>query len=454
MGVDTKHPQYIDAEPIWERLLHTFEGQDVIKDQSIVYLRPTDSMTKRGALSKQGDGWDEYLRYKERAQFPEFVSEAIGHLLGVMHRKEPEITLPAKMESLRENASPDGSGLEALLRRINKNQILYGRYGLLLDISEDNPVPYIVGYIARDIINWDSDRSLVVLDESSQERDNFEWKDIEQYLVLELEDGEYKVATHRIGDEDLPPEVTPMLQGKPFDQIPFVFVNAGDLTTDIDKSPMEPLSNQTLNIYRGEADYRQGLHMQGQSTLVIIGVDDDDAEVEVGAGAVIYTPTDAKFIGVDPTGLPEMRQSVENDRSVAVSMGAKLLDPDNEGSRASGDALRTRVSAHTANLARIALTGAEALQDILRMAAVAMGEDPEEVKVEPNIDFVDSGMSGKDLADLMLSKSMGAPLSQASIHKKMAQGDLTTLTFEEEQALVEEDGVLPGNEEESNADNE
>jgi hypothetical protein len=83
-----------------------------------------------------------------------------------------------------------------------------------------------------------------------------------------------------------------------------------------------------------------------------------------------------------------------------------------------------------------------------------MGEDPNDVKVEPNIDFVDSGMSGKDLADLMLSKSMGAPLSQASIHKKMAQGDLTTLTFEEEQALVEEDGVLPGNEEEPNVNDE
>lgn len=453
-GVDTKHPQYIDALPVWERLLHTFDGQDVVKDQKTKYLLPTNSMTKRGALTGTGPGWEEYLRYRDRSVFPEFVSEAIGHLLGVMHRKEPEIVLPESMESLRETASPDGAGLEALLRRINKNQILFGRYGLLVDIADGETVPHIVGYRATDIVNWDEDRSLVVLDESTQEREGFEWKDIDQFLVLELVDGKYTASVHRIDQEEDPKPIVPEVSGKPFIEIPFVFVNAGDLTTDVDKSPMDPLSNQCLSIYRGEADYRQGLHMQGQSTLVIIGAEKDDEDVEVGAGAVIWAPTDAKFIGVDPTGLPEMRMGIENDRKVAVSMGAKLLDPDNEGSRASGDALRTRVSAHTANLARIALTGAEALQDALRIIAVSMGEDPDAVKVEPNIDFVDSGMSGKDVADLMLAKGLGAPLSLESIHKKMSQGDVTTFTFEEEKALTDNEEVLPGNEEDVNADNE
>ncbi len=450
----TKHPQYEDKKPTWDQLFDTFEGEDNIKDQDFLYLRPTDSMVRRGALNKTGDGWEEYLRYRDRAVFPEFLSEAIGHLLGVMHRKEPEITLPAAMEPLRDNASPDGSGLESLLRSINKNQILYGRFGLLVDIADRATVPYIVGYDAVDIINWDGDRSLVVLDESSQERNGFEWTDVEVYRVLEINSaGEYEVTLHRKDQEDMEDPIVPMVGGNTFTEIPFVFVNAGDLVTDIEKSPMEPLSNQCLTIYRGEADYRQGLHMQAQSTLVITGTSTEEGDaknVEVGAGAVIYTPGDAKFIGVDPTGLPEMRTGIENDRKVAISMGAKLLDPDDEGSRASGEALRTRVAAHTANLARIALTGAEGLQDILRVIAVAMGEDPNEVKVEPNIDFAAAGMSGKDLADLQMAKSMGAKLSDASIHKKMVQGDLTTLSLEEELAELETEEPLPGNEEDSN----
>ena len=428
-NVDTEHPQYMEASEIWGRVFDCFEGESTVKAAGMEYMKPTQSMTKRGALSRVGDGYEEYLRYKERAVFPEFVSEAVGHLLGVMHRKEPEITLPDKMKPLLENSGPDGVSLESFLRAINKNQLLYGRFGILVEIPDGGELPYLVGYNAPDIINWDGDRSLVVIDESAQERKGFQWVEVEQHRVLEINDqGKYAVRVIRKGEvnekeeEVSPKPIVPEIQGKSFEEIPFVFVNAGDLTTDIDKAPMEPLSNQCLTIYRGEADYRQALHMQGQSTLVIIGLDgDDDEDVETGAGAVIYTPSDAKFIGVDPTGLPELRTSIENDRKVAVSMGAKLLDPDNEGSRASGDALRTRVAAHTANLARISLTGAEGLQDALKLIATIMGENPNEVKVDPNLDFVASGMSGKDLTDLLMGKSMGAPLSQESIHKKMTQ---------------------------------
>ena len=209
-----------------------------------------------------------------------------------------------------------------------------------------------------------------------------------------------------------------------------------------DKPPLLGLANLALAIYRGEADYRQALFMEGQDTLVIIG-DTTDENRRTGANASINLPIggDAKYIGVNSMGLIEMRQSLENDRAAADQRGGALLDSDSR-EKESGDALKIRVAARTATLNQIALAGAFGLEQLLKIAAEWMGADPEQVSVTPNLDFAGDELASRSLLELATAKGMGAPISNRTIHDQMSEKDLTKLTFEEELAEIEKDAEL------------
>jgi hypothetical protein len=238
--------------------------------------------------------------------------------------------------------------------------------------------------------------------------------------------------------------IEPKVRGNTLEQIPFIFINATDLLSCPIKPPLMGLANLCLAIYRGEADYRQNLFMQAQDTPVI---NDDTlaqkvangqaANIRFGAGAAIITSTagGAKYIGVSSTGLPEQREALQNDYRRAAEKGSQLLDSTSR-QKESGEALEIRVAAQTATLNQIALTGAEGLQAILRIAAMWIGADPDKVKVIPNTDFADAGMTPKDFLDLMGAKEKGLPLSEESIHARLKENEYTDKEFEDEALLI------------------
>ena len=479
MPVDSKHPLYAVFFPDWDTMKDTYAGERVVKGRGEVYLPATSGQKEDGFTTGQ-PGRDAYEAYRARASFPDVVRDAVETMVGVMHHKPPVIELPSVMEPMREAATLKGESLEILLRRINENQLITGRLGLLLDVPDGLAVgtkPYIALYGAVSILNWDDGRreelvaqnlNLVTLNESEYERkDDFEWEFENKFRVLVLGKpgvnepkggGPYRVgifddAGIAFTETGL---ITPSLGGRTLDQIPFVFVNSTDVVPEPDAPPLLGLARLALTIYRGEADYRQGLFMQGQDTLVVIG-STDDTQLRTGANASIQIPQggDAKFIGVDSSGLSEMRQALENDKAQASEKGGQLLDTTG-GQKESGDALKIRVSARTATLNQIALAGAFGLQSILRIAAVWLGADPEKVIVTPNLDFADDELTGKTLVEYMTAKSLGAPFSTRSIHERMREKDLTQMEFEEEmtelEAEAEKEMAAIGNEGEGPVD--
>lgn len=482
--INSQHPAYQALHSDWTLMQDTYAGEGEIKGKGDLYLPPTPSQLIDG-MQKAQIGYKNYERYKQRAVFWDYVSDAVESLVGLLHQKPSTIEVPKGMETLLTNASREGENLQQLLRRINAHQLVSGRTGLLVDMPESpdpsNPIPYLALYNAQTIINWnDSDDgnnrnkvNLVVLDETSDEQTNdFAWQKIEKYRVLQVRadiakepaEGEakavvaapaYKSGLFRLGDgetfnADL--MTTPMLRGKTLDYIPFVFINSKDIIATPDNPPLLGLARLCLAIYRGEADYRQSLFMQGQDTLVIVGGSPEPAEttgvetpIRVGAGAKIDVNLggDAKYIGVSSTGLPEQRISLENDKISASTKAGQLVSPQ-AGKQESGDALHTRISAQTATLQQIALTGAAGLQQALRICAEWMGLNPEEVKVIANTEFVDHFMTSKDLSDLMDARAKGAPVSLQSIHSTMVARGMTDKTFEEELAQVIKEKALAG----------
>lgn len=458
-----KHPQWTKHSKRWALMKVSYEGEDCVKEAGIEYLPPTSGMITDGMRDGQ-DGHKRYNAYLQRAVYPDLVSDAVEAMIGVMHRKPPVIEVPDAMKPMLESLSNEGETAELFLRRINTEQLITGRLGLLLDLPEgatfDQPRLYVAMYGAHAVANWDKGRrdmegifltQLVVLDETEDVRDEkFQWDEVEKYRVLSVHqsvdpnDPEAEgPETYHVGvfaedgngltfvKSDM---IAPKVRGQTLDQIPFVFINSKDTLPDVDKPPLLGLANICMTIYRGEADYRHALFMQGQDTLVRVGfIDDDEEEARTGAGSVIDVPIggDAKYIGVSSQGLPEMRQALENDRKGAASKAGQLLDTTSRA-KESGDALKVRIAAQTATLVHIALAGAAGLERTLRMAAEWMGLNPDEVSVTPNLDFADDELVGKEIVDWLTAKSLGGPVSTKTIHNLMRKHEITDMTLEEE----------------------
>lgn len=458
MALSSKNPQFAAHYPNWIKMRDAYNGEDQVKAQGTLYLPATPGQVIHGMLAEQR-GRKNYEGYKMRAVFPSFVEDAVQDMVGMMHSKPPVIELPAALEPLREVATTQGESLELLLRRINEQQLITGRIGLLLDLPDMPGVslPYIATYDAETITNWDDGQiddptlqtlNLVVLDEKADERNaDFEWQTVQTWRVLILGDTEdnetsglYRQGVFRetqsFNEESL---ITPNIRGAALEQIPFVFINSTDLLSTPINPPLLKLANLCLAIYRGEADYRQNLFFQSQDTLVVI-TDDGQDEYVLGAGASINVPIggDAKFIGVGSTGLPEQRQSLENDRRRAAELGAQLLDATSR-SKESGEALKTRVGAQTVNLNQIALAGAAGLERLLRIAAVWVGADPNQVIVTPNMDFGDTGIGVSAFLQLTQAKAAGFPISDESMHALAVENELTIKSFEDEMTLIEDE---------------
>lgn len=489
MGLESTHPLYQVYEDDWITQRDVHAGERQVKSKRDKYLPATPSMILDGFGSNKANAIGEaiYDGFIKRAVFPDFVAEGVQVLVGMLHHKPPDIQLPAVMEPLRKTATLEGESLEDLLRRINYEQLITGRIGLLADLpiakkdSEGNAVvnpaaglPFIATYVAEAIRNWDEaddedgflSLNLVVLDESGLKRDaiDFTWKTFKKYRVLVLgsasanePSGDYKVGvfTDANGTANLTFDEaqleTPTYRGASLDQIPFVFVNTRDLLSRPDESPLLGLGRLVLAIYRGEADYRQALFMTGQDTLVVIGGVRSDLPgadgvdvIRTGAGSRIDVDIngDAKYVGVNSEGLAEQRTCLENDRKHATLKSGQLIE--SKSKQESGEALSTRLTAQTASLNQIAITAAKGLESILRIIAVWVGANPEEVIVKPNMEFGDPNLKVEDLDKLMDARTKGFPISKESLHQLAVERRLTKMTFEDEMDKIqEEDAAMP-----------
>lgn len=463
------HPLYTAIQSAWEVCRDCFDGEGAIKAKGQTYLPPTTSMVADGCgTAPKSIGQSAYDAYLTRAYFPTIVEDAIESAVGIMHRKPANITLTPKLESLFQVSTDDGEDIQLLLRRINAQQLKTGRVPLLGTVREvdGKQIPLLIVHSESAVFNWDDttnrDNSqnlrLVQIDESNYELTNsFSWEWVNKVRNLAIvdpetgrivnfnEDGFLETGVYAsvllVDDTELDlsaVEFEPLsIQGQEFNKIPFTFINSKDLSSKPDKPPLLSLCSLALAIYRGEADYRQNLFMQGQDTLVRIGSSaDEDEAIRIGTGSAIDVPMggDAKFIGVSGQGLSEQRQCLENDYARADKKASKLMS--NSGAE-SGEALKIRVAAQTATLPQIAKAGAAGLQKVLRDLAEWLGDNPEEVVVTPNMEFTDAVGDAQTLTGIVQAKIAGAPISEESIHAFMVEQGFTKENYADEIAKIQ-----------------
>lgn len=437
---DAHHPDYDAWAPSWILMRDAYDGEEAVKDKGEAYLpRPS-------GMKFAPDPDAAYDAYKTRAQYPDIVGPTVRGMAGVMHGKPSTYEIPSGLDAVTERATLDGLTLDALHRRVTREVLKVGRYGLLIDLASDG-TPYVATYTAEAVINWDVDEeyrlSFVVLDESGWERnpDTGKWGKVERWRILELVEGVYQsrvVTRGAVMAEEEPVEPT-MRAGQRLNFIPFVFVDTNDLTPEPDEVPLLGLARIATAVYRMDADYRNALFMTGQATPVRIGADPDTAPMGIGPNVVWDIPLggDAKFMEFTGAGVDAQRQCIIDDLNRAVQIGAKLLSDQADGQE-SGEARKLRYASETATLTSIAQNVANGLEKALRFAAMWIGADPDQVVITPNLDFIEAGLTPQQIDSLVRGWQAGA-ISRLSLFENLQRGEIVAQdrTYEEEVEAIE-----------------
>ena len=451
-NISTHHPLYDEFIVSWQTMRDAIDGEDRVKEKGEIYLPMKSGMKAISDTTKQLLA---YSNYRMRAEFPELVSPTIRGSVGLAHDQPATITLPPGMEYLRERASTDGLTLDALHKRITTELLSTGRYGLL-------PTPTASGqfriatYTAETIINWDDTDDQVnflVLDESGDVRnpDTNTWYEQEAYLELIMEDGKWvsrrwKVSGERQDAEEL--KVATDRRGERLDHIPFVFIDAQDLTPEPDDVPLYGLAKLALRIYRLDADYMQSLHMTAEPTPYVTGFENPEKAIQdglvpttIGASKIWILPKDATadFLEFSGPGLEAQSRAIAAALERAVMFGAQVLSEQGQAAE-SGYSRSLRLQGQYSTLKGVAINSAAGLERSLREIAVWSGENPDEVKVEPWLDWTDHTLDAQQLTALISGWQSGA-YSKSSLFYNLQRADVIPgdRTFEDEQQRISDE---------------
>ncbi len=449
---DSRHPMYAAYAPSWQLMRDAIDGEDAVKTKGQAYLPMKSGIVAMTDLAKQNMA---YEAYKLRAEFPELVAPTIRGSVGTMLEKPAVIELPDALEPLREKATRDGMTLDALHRRICVELMSVGRYGVLPGIGQDG-APYLAGYVAEAITNWDEPDHVVdwlMLDESAPvlDRDTGDWTERVQYRECYIENGRYAARVWTKGSAgwvaEEPVEAADRRR-RPLGILPFVFIDAADLSANPDDVPLYGLAKLAVRVYRMDADYTFALHMTSEPTPVAIGFDspkdaakNGEAPTTLGSSKLWLLPKggDAKYLEFSGPGLEQQAKAIDASLQRAIIFGAQLF-ADNKKSAESGEAIKTRLGNQHATLRSIAQNSAAGLEKALKNTALWVGADPNKVKVTPNLDFADHTLDAQEITAIVAGWQAGA-YSWRSAFDRLQKGGVIPddRTPEDEEKLIIED---------------
>jgi hypothetical protein len=416
------------------------DGESVIKTKGEIYL-PKPGGFKNNPATENAL----YDAYRLRAMFPEILAPSVAAMIGIIHGKEIKIEMPDALAFLWEDADGNGLPLEAFHRRITRELLVIGAYGVLADAPEGGGEPFLVGYSRDALINWD--RDWWVTDESTMVRDGFVWKQLERYRVFQIGVAGYEQALFDANGAMLQDLTIRGQGGRVLPRIPFVVGNARDLSPRIEAPPLIGVARAALAIYQLSADYRWQLYMSGQETLVAIN---GKGPSMVGAGVIHEMQgaeslaPDLKYVSPSCSGIEAHKAAMEDVRTQAVQAGARLMEQ-TQGQE-SGEARKLRFASETATLTSIAQNSCALLERSLRNVAMLMGlseTDEASIVVTPPSDLLDSTITPTD-AEALMRVYQGGGMAWDTYYAALQRGGIASpeRDADEEYALI--DGLGAG----------
>jgi hypothetical protein len=428
----------------WALMRDAMDGESAIKAKAETYLPKPG-----GFKNNPADEVALYSAYRLRAMFPEILAPSVSAMIGIIHGKEIKIEMPDAMAFLWEDADGNGLPLEAFHRRITRELLVIGAYGVLADAPEEGGDPFLAGYARDALINWD--RDWWVTDETTKVRDGFVWKQLEQYRVFQIGVAGYEQALFDASGNMLRDLTIRGVGNAVLPRIPFAVGNARDLSPRIEAPPLIGVARAALAIYQLSADYRWQLYMSGQETLVAIN---GKGPTTLGAGVIHemlgaegLTP-DLKYVSPSCSGIEAHKAAMEDCRTQAVQAGARIMEQ--AVGQESGEARALRFGSEMATLTSIAQNSCALLERSLRNVAMLMGlgEAAENaIVVTPPADLLDNTITPAD-AEALMRLWQGGGMPWEDYYAALQRGGLvsTERDADEAYALIDGQGEEePGN---------
>ncbi len=470
--VETTHPSYDRIAAIWMKVRDVIEGEPAVLHPENVqtYLPPPPGM-QPGPGQSISDKLTNQLQtrydfYKTFADFPEITAPMVQGIMGLVHEKPPEYTLPDKLSYLAKKATGDGDSLEELWQLLTQELFYTGRMGLLADVQGGLGVEgaqmHLCQYSAEAIRNWrlsqkcEGERAqLVVLGEHGMRpdpEDDFQHLEVMQYRELRMINDEYWVRVWvRVEDGKVEPIITsetdgagwmrPEIFGKGFDQIPLTIINATDIGYEYGPVPAWPMAKRALAIFRKSADANRSLYIKGDPQCWVTGVAEEDIPSEIGGSSIWGLPdSDANvgYLDIDGQGIPLQLKAIDSEYSRFYGEAGHLLESASKGAEAA-EALRIRQGMKQVSVKALVKNAGAGLQEALKMVGRLSGmsdAEVDEITFDPNVNFTEGAMGYQELLFLMQAKDLairnGVPLSNRTLHAQMRKRQLTHLSYEEE----------------------
>jgi len=450
-NVSIMHPSYERNMYAWTMVRDAVEGESAVKSKGTMYLPmpaamqfseyqanppaikrrssfsrlPSDPMSQKMASYMMDPNWDPnpaFSAYLMRAQFPELCSFIIRGLTGLSMSEEPTFTLPAKMEYLRDFATPSGMTLVQLYYKAVIETLMVGRFTLMLTIDSLGIIR-IIPYTAESLINWKerkttdskaSNASFLVFEEYVDDPVEFSHAAEAEYFVAR-DIGNQFIVEHYKGNTESPETITvPSFMGKTLPYIPFVTIGSVASGLSVSPIPMYSIASTSVQIYMRSADLGNSEFLSCNPTLVMTGVDKEESPKALGSTVVITLPNDmAKvfYTTTDTSALNHVMQHINDLFERAVFFGAHLLDSSKKAAE-SAETMRLKQASSGATLASVVHNVAESFEAILLMAAewmsIAATDEGDEVSVEAVTDFMAPALTAAEQKSMVESWTAGA----------------------------------------------
>jgi len=427
-GVKTRHRDFTNAFGPWQKVRHAVSG-DLVSYLRDVGKNEPDPEYGRARQKEYEDGAICY----------NFTKRTLSGMVGAVMRKEPEQTIPAKLEYLLENADGSGVGLWQQAQDTLGEIDSVGRGGLLVDapnvqaatMAEQNAGllnPVLAYYTAENIINWRTERVgsvnrvvMVVLREEYEYQDGadeFSYLIGEQYRVLDVIEGKYRQRLYKFDQKGAlltgkAEEVFPQLGSLEPGVIPFTFIGATNNDHTIDDAPLLPLAELNIGHFRNSADNEENIFVTGQVMLTISPSDQFGVErwkeanpngVKFGAraGLNLGPGGSAQLLQANPS--TAARQGMLDKEQQAIQIGAQLITPSQQ---ITAESARLQRGADTSVMATIAGNVSQAYTQALKWAAAMVGAPDAGIEFKLNTDFFLQPMTSQDRAAWMADINAG-----------------------------------------------
>jgi len=459
--VDAKHPQYSAYIGKWTRCRDVACGQDAVHAGGTAYLPKLKDQVA-----------DDYNAYLLRTPFYNATWRTISGLKGMLFMHPPKVEAPEGVKAYFDDITMAGVPLNLFVQDVCEEALKIGRIGVLVDYPqvavtgitmaqalEQNLRPTMQSYWAEEIINWRLGRVnnktvlvLVVLTENySQPEDEFTEKTELRYRVLDLvtsvEEGKtvsrYRVRVFRKEKKTdiLVSEAYPLMNGKPLDYIPFVFIGPDDVTPEVDDPPLIDLVDLNLSHYRTSADYEHGCHFAGLPQAWIAGFRPENVADKLyigGPSAWTFSDPQAKvqYLEFTGQGLGALEKNLAGKEQRMAVLGARMLEPQKKAPEAA-DSGSIRRKGEESMLGACAQAISLGVTIALRWFTEWGGGDTSTVAYELNDDFYPAPMTAQMLLAQVSGWQQGA-YSKETLFDNLKRGEVIQpdVTFEQEEQRI------------------